>query len=451
MSRNGSSNSPVIPSLLNSSSSSPIRSTDDDVDGNAVATAANLRTSSDVSLNESSRVISSTRPLGKVISRTNSPKFLQDLGHDYSRYPSSTDVSLGSRTHLATTEVTRHFRDVENGIRSQRNSEKCGYPDDSLGASDPYSYYGGDKGFILYPNEIEEDDSLHLPADNDDITFKPKVKDYFNRRTISSTCGRIVLILDRLRHGFWGFSKNPPIGAHEFFGIYELSTKETIHFVTAANGYLQLRLERFPNHDLDFRSGTLHSWSQLCFKGGTIEVSASMAGPAGNLGCPGYLATTDGVWPYTYNSCDAGIIPNQSSPYGMSMLPGQKLNSYTCKCSDHPNPGTGRGTPEIDILEGSIYGETGIVTQSNQLAPFDITITTLNNSWYDGLAYQKYAYKYIPGTTNSKIAWFVGDDPSFIMDGRAVGPNGNIKARQVAEEPMSIDSESGDEQYMDQD
>ncbi|CZT43647.1 uncharacterized protein RSE6_03714 [Rhynchosporium secalis] len=282
MSRNGFSNSPVIPSLLNSSSSSPIRSTDDDVDGNAVATAANLRTSSDVSLNESSRVISSTRPLGS---------------HDYSRYPSSTDVSLGSRTHLATTEVKRHFQDVENGIRSQRKSEKCGYPDDSLGASDPYSYYGGEKGFILYPNEIEEDDSLHLPADNDDITFKPKG--------------------------------------------YELSTKETIHFVTTANGYLQLRLERFPNHDLDFRSGPFQQ--------------------------------------------------------GIS------------------------------------------------------TITTLNNSWYDGLAYQKYAYKYIPGTTNSKIAWFVGDDPSFIMDGRAVGPNGNIKVRQVAEEPMSIDSESGDEQYMDQD
>ncbi|XMA16547.1 hypothetical protein WAI453_009338 [Rhynchosporium graminicola] len=253
--------------------------------------------------------------------------------------------------------------------------------------------------------------------------------------------------------------------------------------VTTANGYLQLRLERFPNHDLDFGSGTLHSWSQLCFKGGTIEVSASMAGPARNLGCPGYLATTDGVWPYTYNSCDAGITPNQSSPDGMSMLPGQKFNSCTCKGSDHPNPGTGRGTPEIDTLEGSIYGETGIVTQSYQLAPFDMfhrpnsdfvaipdpyisqinsyyggpfqqgisTITTLNNSWYNGLAYQKYAYKYIPGTTNSKIAWFVGDDPSFIMDGRAVGPNGNIKARQVAKEPMSIDSESGDEQYMDQD
>ena len=33
----------------------------------------------------------------------------------------------------------------------------------------------------------------------------------------------------------------------------------------------------------------------------------------GNLGRPGYLGSTDGVWPYSYDSCDAGITPNQSS------------------------------------------------------------------------------------------------------------------------------------------
>lgn len=29
-------------------------------------------------------------------------------------------------------------------------------------------------------------------------------------------------------------------------------------------------------------------------------------------------------------------------------------------------------------------------------------------------------------------------DQSFMMDGRAIGPNGNIGARQVSEEPMSM-------------
>jgi beta-glucanase (GH16 family) len=64
--------------------------------------------------------------------------------------------------------------------------------------------------------------------------------------------------------------------------------------------------------------------------------------------------------------------------------------------------------------------------------------TLLNNNWYNGTQYQKYAFEYIPGTSTGKIAWFVGEDPSFIMDGRAIGPNGNIAAREVSQEPMSM-------------
>jgi hypothetical protein len=58
--------------------------------------------------------------------------------------------------------------------------------------------------------------------------------------------------------------------------------------------------------------------------------------------------------------------------------------------------------------------------------------------WYDGNAYQKYAFEYIPGTSTGKIAWFVGEDQTFMMDGRAIGPNGNVAARQVSQEPMSM-------------
>ena len=65
----------------------------------------------------------------------------------------------------------------------------------------------------------------------------------------------------------------------------------------------------------------------------------------GNLGRPGYGATTDGVWPYTYDSCDVGTLPHQlyvngSGPAAavysdeslpeydnaLSYLPGQKLS-----------------------------------------------------------------------------------------------------------------------------
>ena len=255
--------------------------------------------------------------------------------------------------------------------------------------------------------------------------------------------------------------------------------------VTTANGTLILQLDSFMNHNLSYRSGMLNSWNQLCFKGGVLEVSISLAGPAGiqglwpgawtmgNLGRPGYLASTDGTWPYTYDSCDAGITPNQSSTDGLSYLPGQRLPSCTCGGEDHPTPGKGRGAPEIDVIEASANegAKLGIASQSYQVAPFDIWyhpnyeftaiandnittmnsycggptqqaisgITTLNKDWYDGLKYQKYAFEYTPGTgPESSIAWFVGDEMSWMMTGDAIGPNGNVGQRLISEEPMAM-------------
>lgn len=255
--------------------------------------------------------------------------------------------------------------------------------------------------------------------------------------------------------------------------------------ISTYDGTLILQLDKFPNHGLDFRSGMLNSWNQICFKGGALEVSVSLAGPGGvsglwpgawtmgNLGRPGYQATTEGVWPYTYNNCDAGITPNQSSTDGMSLLPGQKLSSCTCPGADHPTPGIGRGAPEIDVFEASADPnlKIGVVTQSYQVAPYDIWyhpnydfleipnynitqmntycggpfqqaisgVTTLNNGWYDGNQYQKYAYEYTPGTGgDAQIGWFVGEDMSYLMNGNAIGPNGNVQSRIISEEPMSI-------------
>ncbi|KAI9764305.1 MAG: hypothetical protein M1835_007602 [Candelina submexicana] len=253
---------------------------------------------------------------------------------------------------------------------------------------------------------------------------------------------------------------------------------------TTYKGTLKLQLDKFLNHNLQFRSGMLNSWNQVCFKGGALEVSLSLPGPAGkpglwpgvwtmgNLGRPGYKASTEGLWPYTYNSCDAGITPNQSATDGMSFLPGQRLASCTCSGEDHPTPGTGRGAPEIDVIEASVdpNNRIGVVTQSYQVAPFDVWYhpnydflqipnyattqmnsycggpfqqalsgtTLLNNAWYDERQYQKYAFEYTPGTDNGEIAWYVGEDMSYMMKGKSIGPNGNIQSRQISEEPMSI-------------
>jgi len=151
--------------------------------------------------------------------------------------------------------------------------------------------------------------------------------------------------------------------------------------IVTSNGTLQIKMQALPNHNLDYRSGMLQSWNKMCFKGGVMEVSASLAGPAGvpglwpgiwtlgNLARPGYRATSDGVWPYSYDRCDAGITPNQSSTDGLSFLPGQRLAKCVCTGEDHPSPGKGRGAPEIDALEGTAEYDmrVGVVTQSSQV------------------------------------------------------------------------------------
>ncbi|RDW91994.1 hypothetical protein BP5796_01388 [Coleophoma crateriformis] len=503
--------------------------------------------------------------------RSETPKHIQDLGRDYSRYPSSTSLNSNSKptsqsrllsskpaAPLLRTTTQNPFSD------SQADLHMWGFPDDSIGVFDPY--YGGEKGFILYTDEIEADDELHTPGPDDDTNDRPKLSDYNDRRTLVSAVGGVFLVLglicvfiilpvltftttiygnvesdpNYIDYGpAWAHVNNEsyallknvrkglidpdtPARAYNRTSTFDGSTLSLVFSdefnvdgrtfypgddpywtapdiwygatqdlewyspaaATTGNGTLQLTLSNYPNHNLQYQSGMLNSWNQLCFKGGVMEVSVSLAGPSGvpglwpgiwtmgNLGRPGYKATTEGVWPYTYNSCDYGITPNQSDSSGISFLPGQKLSACSCSNEDHPNPGTGRGAPELDVLEASVdpNNRIGVVTQSAQIAPFDIWYrpnsefmqipnyettqmnvycggpyqqavsgtTLLNNEWYDGNAYQKYAFEYIPGESTGKIAWFVGDEQTFMLDGRAIGPNGNVGARQISEEPMSM-------------
>lgn len=64
-------------------------------------------------------------------------------------------------------------------------------------------------------------------------------------------------------------------------------------------------------------------------------------------------------------------------------------------------------------------------------------LTNLNNDWYNGSAYQVYAFEYTPGATGD-VTWFVGQDKTWTLDGRALGPNGNVGQRMIPLEPMSI-------------
>ncbi|KAM3589606.1 beta-glucan synthesis-associated protein [Umbelopsis sp. WA50703] len=266
--------------------------------------------------------------------------------------------------------------------------------------------------------------------------------------------------------------------------------------VTTAGGNLVITMQQQNSHNLNYTSGMLQSWNKLCFTGGIIEVNVSLPGPPnvpgfwpgawtmGNLARPGYGATTEGTWPYAYDSCDAGVTKNQSMTNGLSYLPGQRLNACV-KSGDHPSPGIGRGAPEIDILEvasgdKSFGGKVGSVSQSGQFAPFDYAytpnynyislnndtignngdteingykggqfqqavsvVTALDPDMYDGKVFQTFAFEYIPSNTSgedSYIRWQLGGEETWRMYEPAMGPNpkSKVSQRTISNEPMSI-------------
>ncbi|KAJ9116310.1 hypothetical protein QFC22_004750 [Naganishia vaughanmartiniae] len=296
-------------------------------------------------------------------------------------------------------------------------------------------------------------------------------------------------------------------------------------------------------NDLNFKSGMLQGWNKVCFYGSMyFEVSVSLPGnnivggfwpgiwTFGNLGRAGYTGTTDGVswlsrqnftrephlisFPskdlavcritntlvtlYTYDSCDTGILPNQTWVNGtgpdaalhrdgedkaLSYLPGMRWNNCLCpgQESEHPGPNItiGRSAPEIDAVEAQIRVKdaTGEVSQSFQIAPFnakyavpnethtifDHDITHLNSYW--GSEYQQ-AVSYLTdvdpqyyvdnsdskgtfgfelyGNENTRgdnyITWVANGKPSWTLHAESIGPDPltDIGQRLISEEPMYL-------------
>ena len=231
----------------------------------------------------------------------------------------------------------------------------------------------------------------------------------------------------------------------------------------------------------------------------------------GNLGRAGYGATTEGMciinlrcsesnllnvsgmWPYSYDSCDLGTFPNQTakdgtpaaaatgSPKGteLSFLAGQRLSACTCPGSDHPGPSTssGRGVPEIDILETQVDTKVmrGQVSQSFQTAPYNYqyqfvnttpsatiydgtisepntylggvfqqavsTLTYIDSQNYNDNGYAAYGYEWWSDPNHRDqgyITWFSGGTKVFTMEASAIGPDSvtEISQRLIPEEPL---------------
>ncbi|KAG6868438.1 hypothetical protein C0993_002757 [Termitomyces sp. T159_Od127] len=254
---------------------------------------------------------------------------------------------------------------------------------------------------------------------------------------------------------------------------------------TTRDGYLQLKLELASpenNHNLSYKSGMI----QTCWT-------------MGNLGRAGYGASLEGMWPYSYDSCDVGTLPNQTNPGTqtppaavengdpenndeLSYLPGQRLSACTCSGESHPGPvltdGTyvGRAAPEIDIYEAVVTDQKGQVSQSAQWAPFnaqydwinttdnliipDPDITVLNP--FKGGAFQQttsglsftnqdcyeggtgcftvYGFQYKPGFDNAYITWINDNKISWtiMQAGLSKDPLTEIGPRPISQEPMYI-------------
>jgi hypothetical protein len=100
-----------------------------------------------------------------------------------------------------------------------------------------------------------------------------------------------------------------------------------------------------------FKSGMVQSWNKFCFTGGIIEVDVIFPGdpyigglwPAiwllGNLGRATYEASTNNIWPWSYDKCDRKKQEAQSIS--------------ACNAQNHfgLNPFQGRGATEIDLIE----------------------------------------------------------------------------------------------------
>jgi len=136
-----------------------------------------------------------------------------------------------------------------------------------------------------------------------------------------------------------------------------------------------------------YRGAMVQSWNKFCYQGGMLEVRAQLPGATepesgnpdialgktgkvantkfyptwpgiwmlGNLGRAIFSASTNRMWPYSYNECDEDVFDPSF----------QRISA----CDDNPgyglNPNQGRGAPEIDVLEGGGLA----ISSSLQIAP----------------------------------------------------------------------------------
>jgi beta-glucan synthesis-associated protein KRE6 len=150
-------------------------------------------------------------------------------------------------------------------------------------------------------------------------------------------------------------------------GYLEIST---ILEKTAWNRYDPVN-KRWKHQQTNFSSGMVQSWNKFCFTGGIVEVDVIFPGdpfigglwPAvwmmGNLGRATYEASTNNLWPWSYDPPISTTQPAAASAKSSTGASGcnrplqQAQAISSCNAANHfgMHPYQGRGATEIDLVE----------------------------------------------------------------------------------------------------
>lgn len=200
------------------------------------------------------------------------------------------------------------------------------------------------------------------------------------------------------------------LGAQQFYNAsYGTTTRGSMNITTTDEstswrGYNPYK-RKYETLTKSYRSSMVNTWNKFCFTGGIIEIDAKLPGehdigglwPAfwllGNLGRATYEASTNLIWPWSYDTCDHKLQRAQE------ISACNKINHFGLHGYQ------GRGSTEIDILEAQPgtsddplmnLGKVNspYVSTTLQLAPgiplhrpTNGELLSSSHTWYEGMTF----------------------------------------------------------------
>ena len=142
----------------------------------------------------------------------------------------------------------------------------------------------------------------------------------------------------------------------QYYNASQITTKDGNLVITTSDEDTQWRgfntySKKYETMKRHFKSGMLQSWNKFCYTGGILEVDVQFPGdgsigglwPAvwllGNLGRATFEASTNLMWPWSYDRCDRDLQH------------AQELSGCDVTTHFSLNAKQGRGATEIDIIE----------------------------------------------------------------------------------------------------